>query len=321
MARPLRIRYAGAWYHVINRGAGRRAIFPGDKLRYAFLELLGQAHERYGVEIHAWCLMGNHYHVVCRTQQANLDRAMRHVDGVYTQRHNRMRGTDGPLFRGRYTSIVVDGDAYLAELSRYVHRNPVEAHLVERAEHWPWSSYRSYLGQRACPPWLYLDDLLSLFGQRDARRAYRRFVNRGVDPELAAFYARGPLRPVLGSEAFCDSLAKKVDGIDPMEVPDVGRIARRPDIQTIVAATAEVCDVNSAEVVQSVRGRENLPRAIAMSLCQSPGGHSLKAIARSFGLKSYTGVSTAIRRLRERRSTPEVRALIAELETRLFRDD
>ena len=110
MARPLRIQFAGAWYHLMNRGAGRRSIFPDDLHRHCFLDLLGEIHARYGVEIHAWCFMGNHYHLLARTPLPNLARAMRHLDGVYTQRHNRMSKTDGALFRGRYKAIVVDED-------------------------------------------------------------------------------------------------------------------------------------------------------------------------------------------------------------------
>ena len=135
MARPLRIEYSGAWYHVMNRGAGHREIYSDDVSRRRFLMLLDDINERYDVEIHAWCLMSNHYHLLVCTPKPNLGRAMRHVDGVYAQWWNRHRGTDGPLFRGRYKAILVDSNSYLLQLSRYIHRNPLEANLVDRAEH------------------------------------------------------------------------------------------------------------------------------------------------------------------------------------------
>lgn len=114
MPRPQRIEYPGAWYHVMNRGAGRRVIFRTNVQRQGFLELLGELSEIYGIAVHAYCLMGNHYHLLIHTPRGNLSAAMRHLNSVYTQRFNRSIGTDGPLFRGRYKAVVVEADAYLA---------------------------------------------------------------------------------------------------------------------------------------------------------------------------------------------------------------
>ncbi len=127
MTRPLRIEYEGAWYHAMNRGRAREVIFPDDVAYAAFLTTLAEAVARFRIEVHAYCLMPNHYHLLIRTPHANLSRAMRQIDGLYTQRHNQLAGTDGPLFRGRYKAIVVDADAYLLNVSRYIHCNPVEA--------------------------------------------------------------------------------------------------------------------------------------------------------------------------------------------------
>ena len=127
MSRPQRILYENAYYHVMNRGAGRRQIFHGREDREIFLQTLGEACHQFHVEIHAYCLMGNHYHLLIKTPQANLSRAMRHINGVYTQRYNRLNKTDGSLFRGRYKAILVDSDAYLLHLSKYIHLNPLSA--------------------------------------------------------------------------------------------------------------------------------------------------------------------------------------------------
>ena len=141
MARPLRLEYPGAWYHVMNRGLARQPIFRTDAHRQHFLDLLLEIHNRYQVEIHAYCLMGNHYHLFIRTPLANLSRAMRHLNGIYTQRYNQGMHRDGPIFRGRYKSILVEADTYLLRLSRYIHLNPVAAKLVRKAETYPWSSF------------------------------------------------------------------------------------------------------------------------------------------------------------------------------------
>ena len=112
MARPLRIEYEDAFYHVMNRGRGRQWVFHDPAYYNDFLKCLNEANKRFGVEVHSYCLMGNHYHLFLKTPRGNLSRIMRHIDGVYTQRHNRRKRTDGTLFRGRYKAIVIDAGSY-----------------------------------------------------------------------------------------------------------------------------------------------------------------------------------------------------------------
>jgi REP element-mobilizing transposase RayT len=145
MPRPLRIEYENAYYHVMNRGRGRQRIFHGDDYYSAFLQTLEEAHQRYRIQILCYCLMGNHYHLLLKTPEANLGRAMRHINGLYTQRYNRLRKIDGPLFRGRYKAILVEEDSYQLQLSRYIHRNPIEAGVVNHLESYAWSSYPYYV--------------------------------------------------------------------------------------------------------------------------------------------------------------------------------
>ena len=149
MPRPLRLEFEDAFYHVMSRARGRQTVFHSPEYYHAFLDCMAQARERFAAEIHAYCLMGNHYHLLIKTPLANLSRVMRHINGVYTQRYNRLKHTDGPLFRGRYKAIVVDADAYLLQVTRYIHRNPIETKspLVKSLEHYPWSSYLAYLGK------------------------------------------------------------------------------------------------------------------------------------------------------------------------------
>ena len=140
MARPLRIEFAGALYHVTARGNAQAAIYADDTDRQQFLSLLQNTVDRLDWYCHAYCLMGNHYHFVLHTREANLSRLMRHINGVYTQAFNRRHGKVGHLFQGRFKAILVDRDAYLLEVCRYVELNPVRADMVAEPAAWPWSS-------------------------------------------------------------------------------------------------------------------------------------------------------------------------------------
>lgn len=183
MSRPLRLEFKDAWYHVMNRGAGYQHIYKSEKHRVIFLELVAEAVSLFGIEIHAYCLMDNHYHLLVKTPHANLARAMRHVNGVYTQRFNRLEKSDGSLCRGRYKAIVVDGDSYLLQVSRYIHLNPVVAKITKTAEHYPWSSYPSYLQTKKTPAWLTVNEVLSMLNCRKTLSKYKRFVEVGLDQE------------------------------------------------------------------------------------------------------------------------------------------
>ena len=133
MSRPLRIEYEDAFYHVMNRGRGRENTFLSDGDFKYFLYCIEQASLRFNIEVHSYCLMTNHYHLLIKTPDANLGRAMKHINGLYTQYFNRAHNTDGALFRGRYKAVLVDADNYLLHVSRYIHRNPIETNtpLVE----------------------------------------------------------------------------------------------------------------------------------------------------------------------------------------------
>ncbi len=181
MARPLRIEYPGAFYHVTSRGNRREAIYLDDGDRVQFLDCLCLTVERYGWRVHAYCLMNNHYHLLIETPDANLSRGMRQLNGVYTQKFNWLHGCVGHVFQGRYKAILVDKEAYLLELARYVVLNPVRAGLVPRAGDWPWSSYLATAGYLAPPPWLTVDWLRDVFSGDDRGAVYRRFVDAGVE--------------------------------------------------------------------------------------------------------------------------------------------
>lgn len=299
MARPLRIEYPGAWYHVMNRVAGRRIVFEDRGIRALFLELLADLDSRFGVECHAYCLMGNHYHLLLHTPESNLGRAMRHINGLLTQRFNRRTGRDGPLFRGRYKAILVDADSYLLAVSRYIHRNPLDAGLVKRLDRYADSSYPAYLEQVPRPGWLRTDTVLGMLGSRAAVRRYRAFVEQGGADEVTAFYAAARQAPILGSAAF---KKRSLGGRRPHpEQPGHKDLRRRPSGAEILAAvsTAWGLPVQALRRTGRGRGKRNLPRAVAMYLSQTRGRQKLAEIARAFGVGHYATVAATIRRLRD----------------------
>jgi REP element-mobilizing transposase RayT len=154
MGRRPRNDFAGATHHVMNRGVDRARIFFGDADRVEFGRRLAEIHDRFGVEVVAYCLMPNHYHLLVHTPTGDLSKAMHHLSLTYTRHTNDRLGRDGPLFRGRYHSIVVSTDAYLACAARYIHRNPLALSGVEHPADYRWSSYRALLGFRSAPPFL-----------------------------------------------------------------------------------------------------------------------------------------------------------------------
>ena len=154
MARPLRIEFPGAVYHVTSRGDRRESIVEDDTDRAALLAVVALGLERFDAQMLSYCLMGNHYHFVLHTREPNLSRLMRHINGVYTQGFNRRHRLVGHLFQGRFKAILVDTDAYLLEVCRYVELNPVRAGMVNGPQAWAWSSYRAHVGLAPTPPWL-----------------------------------------------------------------------------------------------------------------------------------------------------------------------
>ena len=297
MARPLRLEFEGAWYHVMNRGAGRRDIFADDDQRERFLDLLGELLERFGVETHAYCLMGNHYHLLLHTPAANLSRAMRHLDGVYTQHFNRSNATDGPLFRGRYRSIVVEADQYLLQVSRYIHRNPLEAGLVDDLVDYPWSSYRAYALDTDVTPWLYRSTIRSALSAQPAR--YRAFVE---EPREDALEVDFEATAILGDDEFRSALLDRFTG-DAREVPHTRTAsASAPEPAAIAAAVADALGVERDAPLQAGRGRSNEARMMTMYLCQTVGRMELERIRSFFALGHYGSVAGALNRYRRLRA-------------------
>lgn len=296
MARPLRIEFPGAWYHAMNRGAGRREVFNSNGQRGFFLELLADLRQMFGVETHAYCLMDNHYHLLLHTPRGNLQRAMRHLNGVYTQRLNFTSGTDGPLFRGRYKAILVDADAYLLNVSRYVHLNPVTAGIVNDPASYRWSSFRAYIGEETQPDWLSIDTTLKMAGDGASRTAYQSFVELGLDQETTKFYGKMKPGSILGSDDFRRRVYTRIRRHP--EIPESHRSNAAASIETVVDATAEALGVDRDRILRGGRGRNsrNVPRETAIYLSRRHAGLPLREIAEFFGLGHYGSVSGIVNR-------------------------
>jgi REP element-mobilizing transposase RayT len=183
MARPWRIEFEGALYHVLSRGNGQQDIFYDDHDRHLFLKTIGEMSERFEMDVFAYALMGNHYHLLLRTNQANLSKSMQWLGLAYTRRFNLLHSRSGHLFQGRFKSIIVQNDAYLLGLSCYIHRNPLRAGIVKRLADYSWSSYTSYAYGRKFPEWLKTDLVLSQFKGADKNKAYREKVQNYAKEE------------------------------------------------------------------------------------------------------------------------------------------
>jgi REP element-mobilizing transposase RayT len=299
MARPLRIEFENAFYHVMNRGTERRATYTKDVHREMFLNLLGESAEMFGIQIHAYCLMGNHYHLLLSTPNANLSRTMRHIDGVYTQRFNRLERRDGPLFRGRYKSIVVDADEYLVAVSRYIHRNPLEASLVHSAADYTWSSFPGYLDESIRPKWLTTSEVLKRMGLNNPKdgAAYRSFVENPSCASLTEYYNAGRLSPILGGKAFRTLVLSRAQRASDPEISHRRSNASSPSMKFIIARAVEILGGSPDKLLQSKRGQTNVRRDILMHIARRRFGHSLKDIATAFECASYSVVGSAIHKI------------------------
>jgi len=244
MSRPLRIEFEGAVYHVTSRGNARQNIYEDDTDRHRFLELLAREINQQRWFCYAYCLMGNHYHLLIETPEANLRRGMARLNGMYSQWFNRRHLRVGHLFQGRYKAIVVEKESHLLELCRYVVLNPVRAGLVKRIDQWEWSSYRAtaYGGDSAS--WLSTKWILSQFGKNSAQaqRTYRRFVAEGAGEPSPWEKLRGQI--YLGSERFLKEMSQRIKNTPREQVPEEVMRPDRPTMEQIYTVVADAAGVS-----------------------------------------------------------------------------
>jgi putative transposase len=265
---------------VIARGNRRERIFLDDRDRRKFLSVLAKCVNRYNLLCHAFCLMPNHYHLLIETPDGNLARAMRQLNGVYSQAFNRRHAKVGHVMQGRYKAIVVEKESHLLEVCRYIVLNPVRARFVPTPGEWRWSSYRSQVGETTAPKFLTIDWLLRQFHEADrveAERRYRSFVWERIvaDPESDALLVAGP---ILGSPEFVDRFEQSLVAARPVkEIPKASRFSVRPDLSDVFSE----CDGR----------RDNASR---VRRAPADHGYTMVEIARHLGVH-YSTVSRLIR--------------------------
>jgi putative transposase len=286
MARPLRIEYPGAFYHIMARGNERKDIFRDDRDRERFLGYLETSVLRYKAVVHAYCLMGNHYHLFLSTPEGNLSQIMLHINGGYTAYFNKRHVRAGHLLQGRYKAILVDGDVYAGEISRYIHLNPERAGMAERPEKYLWSSYAAYIGEAASPSWLTTDWLFRYFGKKTvkAQKAYRLFV------EAAVGATEDPLREakaglILGSDEFIEEITEKY----------LGGKKKGRDIPALRELKKASIEKIAEEAAKEFPDKPELARKAAVYMAHQYSGRSLREIGERFAI-GESAVSQASRR-------------------------
>jgi len=258
MARQWRIEYPGALYHVLSRGNGRQDIFLTDDDRGLFLDLLQEFSERFSIELYAFVLMGNHYHLLLKTLDANLSRGMQWFGTAYTRKFNLLNNQSGHLFQGRFKSIIVENDAYLLRLSCYIHRNPLRAGIANRLSDYKWSSYQYYAYRKNAPAWMKTSQILGQVSGKDKNQTYRRKVQQYADEKFSVWEdVRHGL--VYGSETFLNDLKKRfLSRQKDVELPQHNRMYRDVDPNKILKIASGAMEID----IDSVRKFKRIPKAL-----------------------------------------------------------
>lgn len=300
MSRQWRIEFPGAMYHIISRGNEGNSIFSDDIDRKRFIDLLSNLWSRFGVEIHAWVLMPNHYHLLVKTRDSNISKSMQWFGANYTRYYNIRHKRSGHLFQGRFKSLLVENDRYLLQLSCYIHRNPLRANLVERLLDYKWSSYRSYAYGDLEYDWLVTDLILSQFKEEDRYVAYRKTV-QAYSKEQSDLIEDIQSGFVFGSKAFALKMRRKYSPNQPdPEIPAQSDTKHDTDISWLMGKACEILrfDPKSLNRARRVRQEDLHKRDAMIYLLWNTGAFTNKEIGRCFGL-TYSAVSRRICQARQ----------------------
>jgi putative transposase len=295
MARPWRIQYKDAYYHVLSRGNEGLDICYDDQDRKIFLETLGEVSDRFGAAIYAFVLMTNHYHLLVQTPGANLSRVMQWFGVTYTRRFNNRHSRTGHLFQGRFKSILVENDAYVVELSCYIHRNPLRVGMVKRLVDYPWSSYPVYAYGRKGPEWLKTDLILGYFSGEDPRKAYRKKVQAyaGEEKGLWEDFRHGV---ILGTSQFLDMIKTRYSSGRPhREIPQQRGIVGRAKVEALLKEAFGGRFKKGGRVY----GKEKEKRDLWVFLLWQSGAYTNGEIGEMFGI-GYTAVSHIVKKVKDK---------------------
>lgn len=294
MARTLRPNPAG-WFHLMNRGSRRWNIFLDDFDRHRFLDLLEEMASRFEIEVIAYALMGNHYHILVHCIAPNLSEAMHWFTSQYVRGFNKRHGFDGTLFRSRYHSVKVNDDAQLLTTVRYIHRNPLDLNPDADLASYHWSSHAAYLGWRPPPSWLSTAVVRSQFGNLDK---YQEFVETA-----------------LPSDQVQNSRLSRRTAIDSTEVR-TDTLSSPADVQRAAAAAAGT-DVRSIQ--QPIGHQAKRARLAAVVVCVDNCNMSPKSLVDTFGFPSEGALSMALTRARRRLGADgEFISLVAQVQAALI---
>jgi len=320
MARQWRIEYEGALYHVLSRGNEGRNIVIDNHDRTLFLEKLGRMCERYDVEVYAYVLMDNHYHLVLRTRRANLSRSMQWLGVTYTRHFNLRHERHGHLFQGRFKTFLIGDESYLLQLSYYIHRNPLRAGKVKRLIDYPWSSCPAYANGKNQPRWLNTELILSFFGGKDKHRSYRQALQAyaGEEKRIWEDVRHGLF---MGTDEFIENLKTQyLSGRRPhREIPQQRRILRERNVANMVDQWAKILDCRREELVQRrrVRERDKESRDLLIYLLWERGVYTNSEIGQLFAL-SYSAVSRRVAALRASvEDNRKIREKLTELKSQI----
>jgi len=299
MARPLRIQYPGALYHVISRGNRRGAIVLDKADREKRLDWLRRTVETHGWRLHAFVLMGNHEHLFVETPEPNLAAGMQYLNGSYTSYFNRRHRRGGHLFQGRYRGHLIEEEGHYLEVSRYLHLNPVRAGLVEMPQQWPWSSYPGYCERRRVFGWVTYSRVLADFGgdEASARRAYVRFVRAAIADRPDSPFAEAAGGLLVGSAAFVDRVRLLLEGRSADKgLPQLEALRPRPPLETILSVVAAHFGRESDSWMEGTRS-DDAGRAVAAYLARRRFGYRARDVAAALGYRSHGSVRNALTRV------------------------
>lgn len=322
MARPLRIEYAGAYYHVINRGNAGEDIFDSKRDKERFLEYLEKSIEHFSIIIHTYCLMSNHYHLLIETPQPNLSQAIQWLNVSYAAYYNNKHQRSGHLFQGRFKAILVEADAYLKELSRYIHLNPVRAKIVATPAEYGWSSYPACIGKTKPPAWLETKWLLGCFGKRkkEVIKNYKNFVEDVDIKDLENPNKDAVGGFILGGADFVGWVKDTFLATrkDEKEVPELKKLKPRVSTTTILQAVCDEFGCTEDQIREKGRNR-NKGRAIAIYLSRYHSGLSCKNLGKVFGGISGAGITMTYKKAsREIAQNKRLKGRINRIKRRIF---
>ena len=301
MSRPWRIEFQGALYHVLSRGNEQGDIFIDDKDRNGFINLIGEMSDRFDVDIFAYVLMNNHYHILLRTNNANLSKAMQWMGVTYTRRFNNRHARSGHLFQGRFKSLIIQNDAYLIQASCYIHGNPMRAGIVKRLMDYKWSSYPIYAYNRKSPEWLQTITILSQFNTKNPHLSYRKKMQQysGEEKSILEDIHYGLF---VGTTKFSDKLKSRfLKEIPHPEMPQQMKLLKDHDPKQLINRISKLLGCNLKTFRESLRISETdkTDRDLMIYILWNTGRFTNQNVAKLFGL-SYSSVSRRVSIVRNR---------------------